>query len=162
MEGKSYFQERVLENESCSTEHCRVASLEPRTQLPRTGWVQSHPEPWGSAKAGNTSSFKLRGEEYIWGAENPPIYPRVDQGLLPDSYHCAWVPSLEPGMEERGQTQGTGQVCCLGRLYPSLGCCLPHLGYVSILLSMVSTLENVMKTRLGSAHAGGFHYKADH
>lgn len=69
-----------------------MASLEPRTQLPRTGWVQSHLEPWGSAKAGNTSSFKLRGEEYILGAENPPIYLRADQGLLPDSSLLITVP----------------------------------------------------------------------
>lgn len=56
LEGKSYFQERVSENESRSTERCRVASLEPGAQLPKTGWVQSQLEPWGSAKAGNASS----------------------------------------------------------------------------------------------------------
>lgn len=82
LEGKSYFQERVLENESCSTEHCRVASLEPRTQLPRTGWVQSHLEPWGSAKAANTSSFKLRGERVHLGGREPTHLSQSRPGTL--------------------------------------------------------------------------------
>lgn len=59
----------------------------PRLAGCRANWSQVGDRPrleTPFVSSGSTEG-KLRGEEYIWGAGNSPIYPRADQGPLPDS-----------------------------------------------------------------------------